>query len=205
MSNYRTHYDNLKVARNAPDAVIRAAYKALMQKYHPDKFEGNEQEALRIAKIIKQSFDILIDPVKRAEHDRWIDEKKAKASSKVQFEETANAAEQQFTGHPSPPKGSEPPPSNWGDEQSNQKYDNSSTKASTNSEINTHKTERQWFVALMMIVFILAIFPVQKINVNNKQNKDGAIKSILKWIFVLILIAFVIGGDVRWALRYFYD
>lgn len=100
MSNYRTHYDNLKVARNAPDAVIRAAYKALMQKYHPDKFEGTEQEALRIAKIIKQSFDALIDPVKRAEHDRWIDEKEAEAkhasNNKAQFEKTANAADQQY-------------------------------------------------------------------------------------------------------------
>lgn len=55
MASIRTHYDNLKVARDAPDAVIRAAYKALMQKFHPDKFEGTEQEALRIAKLIKQS------------------------------------------------------------------------------------------------------------------------------------------------------
>jgi DnaJ-class molecular chaperone len=36
MTNIRTHYDNLKVARNAPDSVIKAAYKALCQTYHPD-------------------------------------------------------------------------------------------------------------------------------------------------------------------------
>ncbi|MBE0436539.1 MAG: DnaJ domain-containing protein [Methylomicrobium sp.] len=177
MSNYRTHYDNLKVARNAPDAVIRAAYKALMQKYHPDKFEGTEQEALRIAKIIKQSFDALIDPVKRAEHDRWIDEKEAEAkhasNNKAQFDETANAAEQQFyqsADHNAPPRGA------------------------ANSEINTYRSIWQWFVALMMIAFTLVLFPVQKANVNNKLNKDGAIKSLLKWIFVLILVAFVLGS-----------
>jgi DnaJ-class molecular chaperone len=54
----RPHYDNLKVARNAPDSVIKAAYKALMQNYHPDKFEGTEQEGLRIAKIIKIENDV---------------------------------------------------------------------------------------------------------------------------------------------------
>ena len=32
-----THYDNLKVTRGAPAEVIRAAYKALSQRYHPDK------------------------------------------------------------------------------------------------------------------------------------------------------------------------
>lgn len=74
MPKLRTHYDNLKIARNAPDAVIRAAYKALMQQYHPDKYQGSQQEALRISKLIKQSYEILINPVKRFEHDLWIDE-----------------------------------------------------------------------------------------------------------------------------------
>ena len=99
MPKFRTHYENLKIARNAPDAVIRAAYKALMQQYHPDKFQGPEQEAHRIAKLIKQSYEILIDPVKRAEHDRWIavQEEKAKQSDrKVQFGAASEARKRQF-------------------------------------------------------------------------------------------------------------
>jgi curved DNA-binding protein CbpA len=78
MAKYRTHYDNLKVARNAPDSVIRAAYKALMQQYHPDKYDGTEVQALRITKIIGDAYEILIDPPRRAEHDQWIDEQEAK-------------------------------------------------------------------------------------------------------------------------------
>ncbi len=73
MVKFRTHYDNLKVARNAPDAVIRAAYKTLMQQYHPDKYDGHTNEALRIVKIIKNSYEILIDPVKREQHNQWIE------------------------------------------------------------------------------------------------------------------------------------
>lgn len=55
MTKLRTHYDNLKVARDAPDAVIRAAYKVLVQKYHPDKNPGDERAA-RVMKIINQSY-----------------------------------------------------------------------------------------------------------------------------------------------------
>lgn len=97
MKKIRTYYDNLKVARNAPEAVIRAAYKALMQKYHPDKFEGSSEEALRIAKIIKASFDILIDPAKRAEHDKWIKSEEAKSEGdKATFDEVGQENEQHY-------------------------------------------------------------------------------------------------------------
>jgi len=42
MTRVRTHYDNLKVARDAPHEVIRAAYKTLSQKYHPDRSQGDK-------------------------------------------------------------------------------------------------------------------------------------------------------------------
>ncbi|WP_333874834.1 J domain-containing protein [Methylobacter sp.] len=82
MPEFRTHYDNLKIRRNASNATIRAAYKALMQKYHPDKFDGSVQEALRITKIIQHSYEILIHFDKRAKHDRWISELEAKFRQK---------------------------------------------------------------------------------------------------------------------------
>ncbi|GAB2940321.1 J domain-containing protein [Aquaspirillum soli] len=74
MKRIRTHYDNLKVARNAPPEVIRAAYKALSQRFHPDK-NLNDPEAERIMVIINEAYDVLSDPEKRAEHDLWIAEK----------------------------------------------------------------------------------------------------------------------------------
>lgn len=74
---FRTHYDNLGVSRNAQSEVIKAAYKALAQKYHPDR-NPNNPDAERIMKIINTAYQVLIDPVRRAEHDRWIDEQEAK-------------------------------------------------------------------------------------------------------------------------------
>ena len=73
MAKFKTHYDNLNVSRNAPASVIKAAYKALCQNYHPDKYIGGHEEALRIMKIINSAYAVLSDSGKRAEHDRWID------------------------------------------------------------------------------------------------------------------------------------
>jgi hypothetical protein len=71
MAKIHSHYDNLKVARKAPQEVIRAAYKALSQKYHPDKNPGDEKAA-RIMAIVNSAYGTLADPVRRREHDEWI-------------------------------------------------------------------------------------------------------------------------------------
>jgi len=73
MPKFRTHYDNLKVSRDAPIEVIQAAYRSLARKYHPDRNGSNSPKSEAIMKIINASYEVLSDPVKRAEHDRWID------------------------------------------------------------------------------------------------------------------------------------
>lgn len=86
MERIHTHYDNLKVARNAPPEVIRAAYKSLSQKYHPDRNPGRT-DAIRIIQIINAAYEVLSDPVKRSAHDTWIAKEEA-----VQEISKANAA-----------------------------------------------------------------------------------------------------------------
>lgn len=81
MPKVRTHYDNLKVARNAPPEVIRAAYKSLSQKYHPDQNPG-DPDAARIMALINEAYRILSDPVKRREHDEWIRRSESDSRSK---------------------------------------------------------------------------------------------------------------------------
>ena len=71
MPKFRTHYDNLKVSRDAPIEVIQAAYRSLARKHHPDR-AGGTPEAEKVMKIINASYEVLSDPVRRAEHDRWI-------------------------------------------------------------------------------------------------------------------------------------
>ncbi|MDD5215653.1 MAG: DnaJ domain-containing protein [Methylococcales bacterium] len=86
MSKIHTHYDNLKIAQNAPDAIIKAAYQTFLENYRPEKFNGvKQQEAQKITAIIQQSHDILLDPFKRAEHDKWILEQEKKVK-KIEIE-----------------------------------------------------------------------------------------------------------------------
>jgi len=80
MAQIHTHYDNLKVARNAPPEVIRAAYKILSQKYHPDR-NGNNPDAIRVIQIINTAYAVLSDPEKRREHDEWIARTEAQAGA----------------------------------------------------------------------------------------------------------------------------
>ena len=66
----RTHYDNLKVSRDAPPEVIRAAYKSLTQKYHPDR--NPDPQAAKIMLHLNEAYEVLSDPEKRDNHDKWI-------------------------------------------------------------------------------------------------------------------------------------
>lgn len=82
MAKFRTHYDNLNVSRDAPASVIKAAYKALCQKYHPDKYIGGHDEALRIMKNINGAYAVLSDSAKRAGYDQWIDKQERELAAK---------------------------------------------------------------------------------------------------------------------------
>lgn len=71
MARLRNHYDNLQVTRTASTEVIRASYRVLSQKYHPDKHGTNHSSEHRM-KIINQAYAVLSDPEKRRLHDAWI-------------------------------------------------------------------------------------------------------------------------------------
>jgi len=72
MKKITTHYDNLQVSPTASTPVIRAAYKALSQKWHPDLNQDNHEKACKNFHIIKLAFDVLSNPESRLEHDLWI-------------------------------------------------------------------------------------------------------------------------------------
>jgi len=61
-------YEILEVSQNASPEVIKAAYKSLMQRYHPDKNPGNAGIAERALAVV-QAYEVLSDPGKRATYD----------------------------------------------------------------------------------------------------------------------------------------
>jgi hypothetical protein len=66
-----TYYDVLQVERDASPERVRAAYRRLAQKYHPDKMPGNAN-ASRAMAAINAAYEVLSDGHRRAEHDLWI-------------------------------------------------------------------------------------------------------------------------------------
>ena len=66
------YYDVLGVSPAADDFVIKAAYKALAQRYHPDKFHGNAKDAIDAEAKMRQlneAYQVLSDPAKRRDYD----------------------------------------------------------------------------------------------------------------------------------------
>jgi hypothetical protein len=66
-----TYYDVLQVERDATPERVRAAYRKLAQKYHPDKMPDNAN-AVRAMTAINAAYEVLSDAHRRAEHDLWI-------------------------------------------------------------------------------------------------------------------------------------
>jgi hypothetical protein len=63
-------YAILGVHPNAEDIVIRAAFKALAQRYHPDRFNGSKDEAHRRMANLTNAYETLADPARRRKYDR---------------------------------------------------------------------------------------------------------------------------------------
>jgi curved DNA-binding protein CbpA len=69
MQNY---YEVLGVSPTADDFVIKAAYKAMAQRYHPDKFANNPREAADAEAKMRQlneAYQVLSDTAKRRDYD----------------------------------------------------------------------------------------------------------------------------------------
>jgi curved DNA-binding protein CbpA len=64
------YYKILGVLPEAEDIVIKAAYKALAQCYHPDKWSGDPAEANRRMAAINEAYGVLSDTAKRKQYDQ---------------------------------------------------------------------------------------------------------------------------------------
>jgi len=65
-------YDSLGVPKNASDDEIKKAYRKLAMKHHPDRNQGDGAAAAEAKfKEIKEAYEILSDPEKRAAYDQY--------------------------------------------------------------------------------------------------------------------------------------
>jgi TonB family protein len=68
MTKFHNHYESLNVTRDAPAEVIRAAYRSLSQKHHPDKNRGDHDAAQMMIRL-NTAYSVLSDPDRRELYD----------------------------------------------------------------------------------------------------------------------------------------
>lgn len=66
----RDYYEVLGVDKNADDAALKKAYRALAKKYHPDMNPG-DKEAEKKFKEASEAYAVLSDPEKRRKYDQF--------------------------------------------------------------------------------------------------------------------------------------
>src|SRR5579862_5173261 len=66
----KDYYDILGVARDASGDDIKRAYRALARRHHPD-VSDDKSDAEHRFKEINEAYEVLSDPNKRAQYDRF--------------------------------------------------------------------------------------------------------------------------------------
>ena len=66
----RCYYEVLEVERTANDGELKAAFRKLAMKWHPDRNSGDKSSEVRF-KEINEAYEVLKDPNKRAAYDRY--------------------------------------------------------------------------------------------------------------------------------------
>src|SRR5450759_2477062 len=70
MSTKRCYYETLEVDRNADESKLKASFRKLAMKWHPDKNPGDATSEMRF-KEINEAYEVLKDGDKRAAYDRF--------------------------------------------------------------------------------------------------------------------------------------
>lgn len=91
-------YEVLHISQDAPEEIIKLAYKGLAQKYHPDRYNGSDANEIMVK--IREAYETLIDPIKRKHYDQFLTEQAQRKQQQEEFFRSQKTAfEQQTTSN----------------------------------------------------------------------------------------------------------
>lgn len=67
MDSFKNHYRALNVDSTADDTTIKAAFRRLALRYHPDR--ARSARTARRFRAIREAYDVLSDPERRRQYD----------------------------------------------------------------------------------------------------------------------------------------
>ncbi|MGQ1594484.1 J domain-containing protein [Acinetobacter baumannii] len=76
-------YEILHISQDAPEEIIKLAYKGLAQKYYPDRYNGNDANEIMIK--IREAYETLIDPIKRKSYDQFLAEQTRRKQQQEEY------------------------------------------------------------------------------------------------------------------------
>lgn len=98
-----THYDYLEVAPGAPREHIEAAYARVLDRFNYG-FTPAGQDLSGLVRMIHAAYEVLSDPLSRANYDRQLEEDAiaAEVEFRAQLERPANAQPRYVQDVPAP-------------------------------------------------------------------------------------------------------
>jgi curved DNA-binding protein CbpA len=89
MNGTTDYYAILGVLPSADIVVIRAAFRSLAQKYHPDKWAGDPSEANQRMRELNEAYEVLSDERRR---ERYDSQRRQDSNDDFDFDETMRSA-----------------------------------------------------------------------------------------------------------------
>lgn len=77
--DFTDYYEILEVSRNSSDEIIKAAYRTMCKKYHPDTFTGPRAVAEERIRKINEAYRVLGHPADKRRYDALYDQRRKAA------------------------------------------------------------------------------------------------------------------------------
>ena len=74
--DFTDYYEILEVSRNSSDEIIKAAYRTMCKKYHPDTFTGPRAVAEERIRKINGAYQVLGHPADKRRYDALYDQRR---------------------------------------------------------------------------------------------------------------------------------